>query len=219
MARVFFLMMSVFCFAWINQAEARSCPRHQVDAQLESKLAKTRTFRGTARAFTEYVTGHDREDSRILGFVNQSEIYTTLDYYFSTRDMGDGSYCVMLDAVRGFFYAAPKLYLPSDYPRGSCEYEEILKHEQRHLDTVYEFHARNTGKYATYLGKIARRVPVLEPVRSEEEIENQKDYIRYHFEDRFRTLEEQSIIELNAQQRKIDSPEEYRGVLKRCRNW
>ncbi|MBI1300295.1 MAG: hypothetical protein GC137_01425 [Alphaproteobacteria bacterium] len=219
MIRVFFLVMAVLCCASISQAQARSCPRHQVEAQLESKLVKTRMFRGTASEFTEYVTGHDREDSRILGFVNQSEIYTTLDYYFSTVDMGDGTYCVMLDAVRGFFYAAPKLYLPSDYPRGSCEYEEILKHEQRHLDTVYEFHARNTGKYATYLGKIARRVPVLEPVRTEDELENQRETIQYYFEDRFRTLEEQSIIELNAQQRKIDSPEEYRGVLRRCGNW
>ena len=193
------------------------CPRHKIETNLKGKLAKTRTFRGSSRAFTEYVMGHDRA-GRILGFVNQNELYTRLKYDFEVKKMGGDQYCVMLRRVQGYFYAAPKLYLPSDYKKKSCEFQQIYKHEQRHLNAVYKFHERNTGKYAAYLGKIAREVPIPPPV-SEREVGMIKKDIANYFEGKFRELEYESIMQLNREQAKIDSPQEYTGVSKRCSNW
>ena len=211
---MFFFVVSTQAHAAIN-----TCPRHQVDAQLKGKLAKTKKFRGSTKAFTEYVQGHSRGSSRILGFVNQAELYTRMTYQFSLRDIGGGRYCVMLDKVRGFFYAAPKLFMPSDYKKNSCEYQQVLKHEKRHLQAVYDFHKRNTGKYAAYLGKIARAVPIHDPVTTEKEAAQVKRAITNYFEGKFREQEYKSIMQLNKVQKTIDSPQEYRGVAKRCNNW
>lgn len=214
-----FLLFILFFYSSAAHAVLNRCPRHQVSTDLKSKLVKTKVYRGSTREFTEYVQGHSRGDSRILGFVNQAEIYTRLQYKFSIKDIGHGRYCVMLDKVRGYFYAAPKLFMPKDYSKSSCEYKEVLKHEKRHLQAVYDFHDHNTGKYAAYLGRIARDVPIHRPIRTEAEAQQVRQRIRGYFERNFRELEQKSLIQLNKIQRKIDSPQEYIGVSKRCDNW
>ena len=231
MSRLKFLMMnqSVILFSFCvfftlclhtipANAQEIQCPRHKIETSLKGKLTKTRVFRGPISAFTEYVQGHDRGESRVLGFVNQAELYTQLDYSFDVAQV-NGGYCVLLKQVRGFLYAAPKLFLPSEYRKKSCEYQQILKHEKRHLNAVYKFHERNTGKYAAYLGKIAREIPVPSPVYTKRDIDMVKGDIANYFEDEFRELEYQSLLQLNREQAKIDSQQEYLGVSKRCNNW
>ncbi|MCK5374279.1 MAG: hypothetical protein KAJ40_03260 [Alphaproteobacteria bacterium] len=200
-------------------ASSKRCPRHQIQTSIKGKLVKTRTFKGTSDSFSDYVLGHHRGNSQILGFVDQSEIYTKLNYKFSVQKIDENHYCVNLERVNGYFYAAPKLYLPTNYKKGSCEYNEIHRHEKRHLKVVYDFHKRNVGKYASYLGKIARTVPIFSPVNTQEEVRKVKQSIINYFENEFRIFENQSMIQLNAAQAKIDSPQEYRGVQKRCNNW
>lgn len=204
-----------------NTASAASdrCPRHQVSTNLKGKLAKTKLFKGSTKSFTEYATGHSRGESRILGFVNQAEIFTELKYSFEIVKASDNSYCVKLNGVKGYFFAAPKVFLPTDYKRSSCEYKQVKKHEKRHLQAVYDFHKKNVGKYASYLGRIARSVPIFKPVGTNEELDEIKTQIVNYFENKFRELEYKSRIELNNKQSKIDSPREYLGVSKRCENW
>lgn len=205
----------------VNTASAASdrCPRHQVSTNLKGKLAKTKVFKGSTKSFTEYVTGHSRGGSRILGFVNQAEIYTKLKYDFEIIKASDKTYCVQLNGVKGYFYAAPKLFLPTDYKKSSCEYKQVLKHEKRHLQAVYDFHKKNTGKYSSYLGRIVRAIPIFKPVATQEELNEIETQIINYFENKFRELEYKSVIELNNRQSKIDSPQEYTGVSKRCSEW
>jgi len=200
-------------------AASERCPRHQVKTNLKSKLAGTRVYKGTSDGFSDYLLGHHRGNSKVLGFVNQSDIYTKLNYKFDVKKIGENRYCVNLEEVKGNFVAAPKLYLPTDYKKSSCEYQQIHKHEKRHLQVVYDFHKRNTGKYAAQLGRIARTVPVFKPVTSKEEVNQTKQSIKNYFEQQFRGFEAKSMMQLNAMQAKIDSPSEYIGVRKRCNNW
>lgn len=211
-------LLALFCFGTPSYAQDIQCPRHNIKTSLKGKLAKTRIFRGSTNAFSEYVFGHDR-GGRILGLVNYAELQTKLKYNFDVIEVGNAQYCVVLKQVNGFFYAAPKLFMPKEYAKKSCEYQQILKHEKRHLNAVYDFHKRNTGKYAAYLGKIAREVPIPAPVSSQKEAEQVKREIAAYFENEFKELEYQSIAQLNREQAKIDSPQEYLGVSKRCSNW
>lgn len=220
--RIVTFLMAVFFVTMASSplyAASDRCPRHQVKTSLKNKLAKTKVFKGTSDNFTDYILGHHRGEGRILGFVNQSEIYTELRYKFGVQKVGEDRYCVKLEEVKGFFYAAPKLYLPTDYKKSSCEYKEVYKHEQRHLKVVYNFHKKNSKKYSSQLGRIARSVPISKPATTREEAEETKQMIINYFENEFRAFELKSIMELNALQTKIDSPSEYRGVQKRCKNW
>ena len=201
-------------------AASDRCPRQQTKTHLKSKLAKTRVFKGTSSDFSEYVTGHQRaEGNKILGFVSQDEIYTKLNYKYDVKKVGENQYCVNLEEVNGYFYAAPKLYLPTDYKKSSCEYKQIRKHEKRHLQAVYDFHKRSVGKYSAHLGRVARTVPVSKPVTTQQEVDYVKKSIANYFEQEFRAFEVKSMQQLTAIQNKIDSPQEYIGVRKRCKNW
>jgi hypothetical protein len=196
------------------------CPRQQVKTNLKNKLAKTRVFKGTSDDFSNYVLGHHRgEGNKVLGFVSQAELYTKLKYKFEIKKVGEDNFCVNLEEVDGYFYAAPKLYMPTDYKKSSCEYQQIYKHEKRHLQAVYDFHKRSSGKYASHLGRVARTVPVSKPVKTQKEINEIKQFISNYFEQEFRVFETKSLMQLNSIQQKIDSPQEYIGVRKRCDNW
>ena len=223
--KLFFLFFVALCFVSLMPSVASAnpyadrCPRHQPQTLLKAKLAKTKVFRGKTMDFTEYTLGHSGGDSRILGFVEYRELGTKFKAQFEYVDIGQGKICVKLKEIRGYFYAFPKLYMPTDYKKGSCEYSEVLRHEKRHLQALYDFHAKYTDKYRTYLGQIARSVPIPSPVASQEEVKAvQQDIIDY-FMNKFWNLENKSLLELSKIQQKIDSPQEYYGVSKRCDNW
>ena len=210
------ILFTIITFSPLYAASDR-CPRHQIKTNLKSKLAKTRVFKGTSNDFSDYILGHHR-GGKILGFVNQSEIYTKFKYKFEINKVGENKYCINLDEVKGYFYAAPKLYLPTDYKKSSCEYKQIRKHEQRHLNAVYNFHKRNASKFSSHLGRIARTIPVAQPT-TKQEVEKVKQAIIDYFEGKFRSFEAKELLRLDAAQKKIDSPSEYIGVRKRCKNW
>ncbi len=220
--RIASILFTALFFIFISNplhAALDRCPRHQVQTSLKSKLAGTKIYKGASEDFSDYVLGHHRGESKVLGFINQAEIYTKLKYEFDIKEVGKNRYCVNLKEVSGYFYAAPKLYLPTDYKKSSCEYQEIRKHENKHLQVVYDFHKRNTGKYSSHLGRVARAVPIFPPVTTQKEADEIKQHIINYFESEFRAFEEKELARLYAMQAKIDNQQEYIGVRKRCNNW
>ncbi len=223
--RRIYLFLGLFCIFSFSASDVYAlsdhCPRQNVKAELKSKLAKTKVFRGSVNSFNDYLGNHDRSQGTVLAFVETDyrELFVKLYYKFNTVEIGNDKYCVQLEKVRGEFYAAPVLYLPTDYKKSSCEYKQILKHEKRHLQAVYDYHERNQGRYASFLGRIARGVEIYPPISDEEELEEVQQDIVDYFEESFREQEFKSIIELAEIQHKIDSPMEYRGVSMRCDSW
>lgn len=223
MRTFYFVNWVVFFFAFSMPVKAQSeyCPVQRVQTHFQSKLVPTRIYNGTVDGFNAYLENHDREHGEILAFVetDYNELFTELEYHFEFIDMDDGSFCVQLSDVYGSFYAAPALYMPVDYPKSSCEYKEILKHEKRHLQAVYDYHNRNKSRYASFLGRVAQRIPSYPPVNTDREAQAVQEDIINHFDESFREQEYRSLLELVHDQAKIDSPSEYRGVMMRCQNW
>ncbi|MGH1403753.1 MAG: hypothetical protein ACRBDL_05875 [Alphaproteobacteria bacterium] len=222
---LFFWFLGVFAIFSVMASNVYAlsdhCPRQNVKTELKSKLAKTKVYRGTVSSFNDYIGNHDRSQGTVLAFVETDyrELFVKLYYKFNTVEAGNGRYCVQLEKVLGEFYAAPALYMPTDYGKSSCEYKQVLKHEKRHLQAVYDYHKRNEGRYASFLGRISRGVEIYPPVSDEDDIEDiQLDIVEY-FEENFREQEIKSLIELAQIQNKIDSPMEYRGVSMRCDRW
>ena len=195
------------------------CPRHEIKTSMKSKLHKTRIFRGTARGFTAYTQGHSRGDSQTLGFVEYKGLTTTFDMDFETVPIANGKRCVKMTKVRGYFNMHPKLFMPTDYKKSSCEYKQILQHEKRHLAVLKDFHKNYAKRFEAHLGRVARTVPVSPPVETPEDIAKLKKELHDWFVRQFKEFEYKAWILLLEQQRKIDSPQEYRGVMKRCDSW
>ena len=218
---IFSLSLLLLMFIWSSDAYAVTdrCPRHELKTSMKSKIAKTRVFRGTSRGFTEYAQGHVGGGGKILGFVEHKVLMTAFETKFNVVDIGNGKYCVRMEKVRGHFNTRPKLFMPTDYKKSSCEYKQVLKHEKRHLAAIKEFHKTYAKRFEAHLGRVARTVPIPPPVKTPEDVEKIKKHLNDHFVNEFRDFETKAWNLLLEKQRKIDSPQEYRGVAKRCDNW
>ena len=177
------------------------CPRHDVQTELIAKRAKTKFLKGSLKGINDFVRVHN---GTVLAFV-QNPLSVKYEY----KNLGNGRACVMLDKVQARFWAAPRIVMPTDFKKGSCEYKIILKHEKRHLQAAYDFHDRSTIKYRSFLGRIARNVPIFPPVTSSEQAAAVEMKIADYFAKEFYAQVEKSYEELNKIQSKIDSPQEY----------
>lgn len=211
------LLCALFLIASPSYAAMEFCPSHKTQTKLFSKRAKTVFQTASLDAINTALGNAGQEMGTVLAFVEYSaegSLSVTTKYGFSIISAGDNTFCVKLDKVDAYFYARPRIVMPTDFKKGSCEYNFILKHEKRHLQELYDFHEQNTEKYAAYLGQISRSLPVPKPV-DEENIEVVKEHIADYFDAKFGALVEKSLIELQERQRKIDSPEEYQANHRR----
>ncbi len=215
----FLILIFVFCsFAGNVYAMAERCPRHDIKTSMKNKLYKTKSFRGTTKGFTQYTQGHSRSDSKTLGFVEYKGLTTKFNTKYEVIKVGNDKYCIKMTKVRGYFNVRPKLFMPIDYKKNSCEYKQILKHEKRHLKALKDFHNSYSKRFNAHLGRLARTVPVLKPV-SKAEIGEVTAYLDNYFISGFKNFEYEAWMSLLKKQAKIDSPQEYLGVAKRCNNW
>lgn len=60
-----------------------------------------------------------------------------------------GTACLWYDTIDFKITMEPMIYVASEYPKGSCQYKEVMKHEQMHLATDRQV----INKYMQILGK------------------------------------------------------------------
>ncbi len=201
----FSFFLSVFLISLAPPAEAalQRCPRHEVKTFLKSKKMKTRYKRASIRDINGYLNTHS-----VLAYV-----YNPLDvqafYDFSLKDIGNNRACVMLDRVLIHYISRPEIVMPSDFPKKSCEFQIILKHEKRHLKVHYDYYERSVPEYKRFLGRVARRVPISVPVSSEEEAAEMQRIIENYYSSKLSEHIGESLMDMDRMQKKIDSPQEY----------
>lgn len=110
------------------------------------------------------------------------------------------------------------IFVPSDYPQDSCEYDQILAHERQHEETHRDMLAETAEKMRKALAASdalpARGTPleVADRTQAEARIEAAVDAITKPVYADFKT-------ELARRQAIIDLPENYRWVTRRCSSW
>lgn len=211
------LFTLVFVVMTPQEAAAQNCPRHKTQMILEPELTKTRFFRGSARRLTEWTMGHTQDFGVVLG-LGGGEIGTKFQAAFEYATTPEGGVCVQLDKVKAIFYAYPRMYIASDYKKGSCEYEAILEHEKRHVKALIDFHDEHEERFRTHLGRIAKRIPMFGPV-TKAEVPAVKQRLMDYVMSEYNAFQNKALMSLQREQRKIDSPSEYRGVAAKCDNW
>jgi len=199
----FFMLATFFVSSSSAYAVADRCPRHKIKTSVKAKRLKTKFLRASVQGINEYLNSHS-----VLAFVS-NPIDVIPELKFRLKDIGYGRYCVMLDEVRVTYLSAPRIVMPKDYKKSSCEYKLILKHENRHLNVHYKYYDKSVGQYKAFLGRIARDVPLSVPVTTSEEAQAVRDNLEYYFIDKFYTQVGKSIAEMRKLQEKIDSKQEY----------
>tara|TARA_B100001989_G_C24527931_1_gene459808 strand:- start:878 stop:1561 length:684 start_codon:yes stop_codon:yes gene_type:complete len=219
---VFLAVIFIFGFSYQAQAYQDFCPQHDTNTYMKRKINKTRVFKGTTNDFTEHLKGHSRSEERgwIGGFVTYKHplLETDFEFKYEHVNLGPNKYCVRMTHVRVYFVQNPQVFLPTDYKKTSCEYKQILKHEKRHLKALKDFHKEYAPRFEAHLGRVARGLPVPNPVPYQN-VGLVIEQLEEHYVTEFADFIIKATEILDKRQQKIDSPQEYRGVFKRCDNW
>ena len=128
-------------------------------------------------------------------------------------------YTVWVENVQvEFSFTKVNVYVTSAYPEGSCEYQVTLDHENEHV----AIHRRIYTQYQKILQDAvaaSKDIPLASHPVTAVSLEEGKDRVGKMVSavvdpvfDRFRD-------ELEAEQAKIDTPENYRGLNQRCQHW
>lgn len=148
--------------------------------------------------------------------------YSTLDYalapVFKMKQV-EGGHCIYLEKVQILFRAQPTVFISSDYPRKSCEFKEILSHENKHVRALKRFHASRTSEFREHAQRRLERIKSPAGPVPFEKTKAVKDKIR---EDLTYYMEEYMIParnDLARAQNKIDSANEYGRVTAACDDW
>lgn len=199
----FFSLTTLTVFSSSAFAMLDRCPRQQVKTELKTKRYKPKLYRETLDGINDYLNSHS-----VLAFATDP-LGLRAEYDFYLKDIGNNRACVMLRKVTAYYFSSPRIVMPKDFKKNSCEYKIILEHEMRHQRVFMDYFNDSEKEYAAFLGRIAKRVPVSAPVKSEEEAEEMQSHIADYFSQKFRQRVNVSREEMIKLQDKIDSPQEY----------
>jgi hypothetical protein len=130
-----------------------------------------------------------------------------------------GRACVWLETiVIDMRPASVKIFVPKEYPEGSCEYMAVLSHEREH-ERVHRERLEAAGLEVKAALEGARWLPAKgNPMETADQ-----DSAKAALDDKLRRvvhpMYEKFKADLNAAQMALDSPELYRLVTDRCQGW
>lgn len=192
-----------------------SCPRPpepsvQLDFKQPGPMIETRRLAELQRMSREGLGEHDQA----LGLY-KTELRTALAIKYATTTAAVQACLVLREAVIEVEFADRRIYLAQELPRGSCQYDVTLAHEQLHAridDTVL---ARELPKLKESLHKAATEVGSIGPVPVRD-LGSYRDDLNERLQRVFeRELDRIAQIRRREQAR-IDTPESYKRESERC---
>ena len=126
--------------------------------------------------------------------------------------------CVRIKSIKGIFIAKPVIHIASDYRRGSCEYNAILEHEQKHIRVMKSFHKKYAPKIKKELRKVALQLQSKGIVPARDVKKRQKEMQSY-IQQYVQAYTADIMQELDRKQKAIDTYAEYKRVAEKCTGW
>lgn len=138
---------------------------------------------------------------------------------FEARFAPNGkNYCYWVDSVElTLTISRLDVFVSADYEPGSCEYNVIFDHEQEHVE-VYQDVVRKYGQRFEFelTSLLIPKAHSPKLVRDRERAQNDTKDL---FERLLTPIVKQLEKEINREQGKIDTVQEYRRLHRKCRNW
>ena len=159
---------------------------------------------------------HNTGQGVTLGLAGGPISITTKGQFQVTSQSGKA--CVELKNLEVLFWAKPQILIASNFQKGSCEYREVLAHEQKHIRTLRQF----VKQQAPELKKEVRQIVKTSRVRykvQENKISSAQKQIEQQIYSRLVAFQDKIMPILESRQKAIDTPEEYARVASKCDNW
>jgi len=159
------------------------------------------------------------ENYHIAG-LTQSEfgLKTLYEFDYSKKIFQD-NYLLWVENLRiDFSYTTMAVYVSSQYPEGSCEYQAMLDHENQHV----QIHRQIYEKYQKILQNALSssvEIPLANHPVTFRSLEDGKVKISELISGVTNPVFEQFQQEVSQDQAQLDTPDNYRELRNRCSNW
>lgn len=163
------------------------------------------------KSITALASTLNRAEKRVLGLTRG-----TARVQFETRtalviDRTGRWECASPQIAVSYGFSPMKVYVASEFPKGSCAYNEVYQHELRHVKTYQEHLARIEKDLADTL---IRRFATGSPWRSP--VGQTRMTLERELNERWLPFITREIERVESTQALIDSPEEYARVSDSC---
>jgi hypothetical protein len=199
----------------VTSGVSRMCDSTRPRTDVSALTTKTRYIR-TKSAF-KLTAMHGMDGRNITLGLGGGEIGYETHGKFKVMEQ-DGEACVSLDQVRVKFYAKPQVHIASNFKRGSCEYNAVLGHEQKHIRTLRRFHKEYAQALKKKLPEIAGKVKPSGVIPASQ-VEYAQNRMLEQVAAGVEAYLSKAVGVLGRRQGHVDSPSEYRRVFALCDNW
>ncbi len=215
--RYFLVFIGVF-FGSTGVYAQTLCDAHNPTSSLQYDIGVTEYVRDiSSKELTQMQGPHGFQNHEILGLAG-GESGLRFEVTFLAQQYAEKKYCLRVKSIEAKFYAKPRIYIASNFKRGSCEYNKVLKHEAEHVKILKRAHREYVPKYRSHLYKISKTIPVLEPIDLIDVNSQKEELIRY-IDSELASYMSVITQEVAKRQKEIDTPQEYKQVYSRCKRW
>lgn len=214
------VLVLVLAALWPGSAGAAACPAGgdpRLRLQVDLPPADIRHTLSRARIGALGGHGHMTSDRRHAG-LTQAKTYFTVRPTLAFARRSDGTVCASLKDVEATWRMVQlQVDVAAEYQRGSCPYGEILRHENEHVtiaQTAFREAERRLRRDLATLA--ARTAPFV--IRAADTRRAAQDMAA-----RFMAAAEPALEKYRRDTAQgnaaIDTPENYRAVSARCKDW
>ena len=146
-----------------------------------------------------------------------SPLYYEYQMHYSVTEQGN-KICVAVDKMHINFRARPFVFVSKEFPRGSCEFNAVLNHENKHVSTLKKVQRKYAQDFKKYVYDTILQVKPVK-ISSPGQLAAAQKKIEKQVNARLESYIEEIGYDLAREQTKVDSPSEYERVHNLCENW
>ncbi len=135
--------------------------------------------------------------------------------FYTSKAQGVGHCAALAEVIVTVEYHEMTVFVGSEYPKGSCEYEAILAHEKEHVAIHSDVLERYEGKLRDAIQGVLRSKKTIFVHRKGEA----RSAYLVEFERQLQPVLTKMTAERRYRNGKIDTRESYRRVWAQCDNW
>ncbi len=215
---VYFAFFSIVFLLYSPPAYANVCERFSPKISIHSAVSSVTYDRGRNSAeLTNMHESYRHGSLSVLGLTGGG-IETDVSAEMKAIAIGGNLYCLEATHIQSKFHAVPKIYIASNFKRGSCEYGSVLRHEEKHVKVLKQMHKQYVPIYRRALYNAVKALPEYKPFQLQD-LETAKSQLIADLSVGMQEPIQKMLSDVAKRQQAIDTQEEYRAVLSRCKKW
>ena len=215
---VYLIALSAFCLVPLSAVAQERCagsPGGDYSMEVRLEVPPAQVDRTRSRAELTKLASKGRGAQHLGLMTAELEIQTTAEY--ASRRVGERR-CFWVDKMDVVLsYTSLDIYVAKEYRKTSCAYRAILAHEREHVAIAQSYLKRYAPRIRTALTSLLipdPGSPLL--VDSAEAAEREIEAL---FAELLQPIYQEMHASIDKAQAKLDTPQAYRRVHRRCRDW